>query len=68
MVKTSHSNADGMGWSPGRRTKVSCPLSIFALSAGTVFSFISREGWRDIEGGPKGLMQSGHLGKIANVN
>ena len=23
MVKTSHSNADGMGWSPGRRTKVS---------------------------------------------
>ena len=37
-----------------------CPLSIFALSAGTVFSFISREGWRDIEGGPKGLMQSGH--------
>ena len=26
-----------------------------------MFSFIRRGGWRDIEGGPRGLMQSGHF-------
>ena len=31
------------------------------MSAGSVFSFISRGGWKDIEGGPRGLMQSGHF-------
>ena len=38
-----------------------CPLSISGLSAGTVFSFFCRKDWRNTEGCPGGLKQSGHF-------
>lgn len=38
-----------------------CFLSIFALPASTVYSFACRGGWKDIAGGPSGLLKSGHF-------